>query len=521
MTLRVEVPGEKIVNLEPCKCKNSYGPELAKAESKFSRRIKEFIKKSWAFRSKITVEPFVICYILPSVLAGLAVQNLCLEKSCLVNLQYDEVTCSHIMQGRTHNYTEQEKKVQTMVAGMTAWSFPLQTALPGILTLFVGAWSDRTGNRKAFMVFPILGKLISVIGMILTTVFFLQIGLSETALIEGLPPALAGGRVAMTMAVYSYITDITSDTERTFRLGIITAIMTLSRPVGLALSGIMTKRFGYYGVFTVSCAFYLTGFVYIVVRLKDKTRKKKIDSEKNSILSVFSIKDLVATVNVAFKVREGKKRMQIILIMFAYMFIVGPVLGEAQMTYWFTRYKFKFTEVDYSLFLTYSVLVGSVGSFVTIYLFSKRWKIEDTVIGVIACLSRIAASVVYALAPNRTVYFLGPVLDMFSSAGATSLRSLATKLVNADEIGKTSSLISISEALVPVIYSPVYSKVYLSTLSTFAGAFYLISAALAVPAIIILILLFTLHVQESNEITPPPPPTTLDNKSRENEITRF
>lgn len=72
----------------------------------------------------------------------------------------------------------------------------------------------------------------------------------------------------------------------------------------------------------------------------------------------------------------------------------------------------------------------------TIYLFSKRWKIEDSVIGVVACISRIAASVVYALAPNRTIYFLGPVLDMFSSAGATSLRSIATKLVDADEIGK-------------------------------------------------------------------------------------
>ncbi|XP_026763158.1 proton-coupled folate transporter-like [Galleria mellonella] len=513
MTLRVEVLGEKIVNVEPCKCNKAYGPEKAKAESKFSQRIKEFIKESWAFRSKITVEPFVICYVLPSVLAGLAVQNLCLEKSCLVNLQYDQETCTHIMEGHTHNYTEQERKVQTMVAGMTAWSFPLQTALPGILTLFVGAWSDRTGNRKAFLVLPILGKLISVIGIILTTVFFLQIGLNETALIEGLPPALAGGRVAMTMAVYSYITDITSDAERTYRLGIITSILTLSRPIGLALSGIMTKRFGYYGVFTVACAFYLAGFVYIVVRLKEKT-KKKVEGEKSSIMSVFSTQDLVATVNVAFKPREGKKRMHIILIMFAYMFIVGPVLGEAQMTYWFTRYKFKFTEVDYSLFLTYSVLVGSVGSFVTIYLFVKRWAIDDSVVGVIACLSRIAASVVYALAPNRTIYFLGPVFDMFSSAGSTSLRSIATKLVDADEIGKTSSLISISEALVPVIYSPVYSKVYLSTLSTFAGAFYLISGALAVPAIVILILL---HIQ-SNNSSPPPP---SDTKTKENEITRF
>ncbi|CAG9795759.1 unnamed protein product [Diatraea saccharalis] len=517
MTLRVEVPGEKVVNVDPCKCNKSYGTELVKTETKISKRVKEFIKTSWAFRSKITVEPFVICYILPSVLAGLAVQNLCLEKSCLVNLQYDERTCRHIMQGRTHNYTEQEKNVQIQVTGMTAWSYPLQTALPGILALFVGAWSDRTGNRKAFMVLPILGKLISIAGIILSTVFFLQIGMNETALIEGLPPALAGGRVAMTMAIYSYITDITSESERTFRLGIVTAVLTLARPVGLALSGYMTKRLGYYGVFSVASAFYLTGFVYIIVRLKEKTKKTVDDGDKQSVLMLFSLSDLVATLKVGFKSRQGTKRMQIILILFAYMFIVGPVLGEAQMTYWFTRYKFKFTEVDYSLFLTYSVLVGSVGSFVTIYLFSKRWKIEDSTIGVVACISRIAASVVYALAPNRTVYFLGPVLDMFSSAGATSLRSMATKLVGDDEIGKTSSLISISEALVPVVYSPVYSKVYLTTLSSFAGAFYLISASLAVPAIVILIILLNLNKREKRVVPGP----DAESKPKENETTRF
>ncbi|XP_050674416.1 uncharacterized protein LOC126971939 [Leptidea sinapis] len=514
MTLRVEVPGDKVVNVESCsKCSSkSFSGDLVKREGKFNRRLKRLIKDAWSFRSKITVEPYVVCYILPSVLAGLAVQNLCMEKSCLVNLNYDERTCNNIMQGRTANLTHQEQNVQRMVASMTAWSFPLQTAVPGILALFVGAWSDRTGNRKAFMLLPILGKLLSIVGIILSTVFFLQVGVNETAVIEGLPPALAGGRVAMTMAVYSYVTDITNESERTFRLGIITAILTLSRPIGLALSGIMTKRYGYYGVFTVACIFYMFGFVYILLRLKEKP-KKTVDCEKTESLT-FSVKDLIATVNVAFKVREGTGRLQIILIMFAYMFIVGPVLGEAQMTYWFTRYKFKFTEVDYSLFLTYSVLVGTVGSFVTIYLFSKRWKIEDSIIGIIACISRVAASLVYAMAPNRTVYFLGPVLDMFSSAGATSLRSIATKLVNANEVGKTSSLISISEALVPVIYSPVYSKVYLSTLSTFAGAFYLISASLAVPAILIYLTLYCIRRKDIEN-------TSTEDKPKEDEITKF
>lgn len=325
MTLRVEVP-EKVLNTE-CKC-IPYGTEIKTAETKWNRRLKEYIKNIWAFRSKVTVEPFVICYVLPSVLTGLAVQNLSLEKSCLVNLQYNESTCSHIMEGRTKHYAEEEKRVQTLVATMTAWSYPLQTALPGILTLFLGAYSDRTGNRKTFMVLPMLGKLISIIGIILSKVFFFQVGLNETALLEGLPPALAGGRVAMTMAVYSYITDITTESERTFRLGIITAILTLTRPVGLALSGYMTKRFGYYGIFSVGCVFYVIGFVYILLRLKPKSKKTIENDEKENCLSMISVKDLVDTVNVAFKKRERTSRLQIFLILFAYMLIVGPVLGK-------------------------------------------------------------------------------------------------------------------------------------------------------------------------------------------------
>ncbi|KAL4714938.1 hypothetical protein ACJJTC_003089 [Scirpophaga incertulas] len=218
MTLRVEVPGEKVVNVEPCKCNKAYGTELVKTETKLSKRVKEFIKTSWAFRSKVTVEPF----------------------------------------GRTHNYTEQERNVQFMVDWNDSVEFSPADGPPW----YIGVICRRLERPHR-------------------TVFFMQIGMNETALIEGLPPALAGGRVAMSMAIYSYITDITSESERTFRLGIVTAVLTLARPVGLALSGYMTKRFGYYAIWW-------------------------------------------ATLKVGFKSREGTRRLQIILIMFAYMFIVGP-----------------------------------------------------------------------------------------------------------------------------------------------------------------------------------------------------
>lgn len=57
-------------------------------------------------RDNITVEPMLACYIIPSVLAGLATQNLNLEKACRVNLDYGDTVCDALMRRETANYTE-------------------------------------------------------------------------------------------------------------------------------------------------------------------------------------------------------------------------------------------------------------------------------------------------------------------------------------------------------------------------------------------------------------------------------
>lgn len=47
-----------------------------------------FMEKCGHIRKSVTVEPMLACYIMPSVLANLATQNLNLEKACRVNLDY-------------------------------------------------------------------------------------------------------------------------------------------------------------------------------------------------------------------------------------------------------------------------------------------------------------------------------------------------------------------------------------------------------------------------------------------------
>lgn len=51
--------------------------------------------------------------------------------------------------------------------------------------------------------------------------------------------------------------------------------------------------------------------------------------------------------------------------------------------------------------------------------------------------------------------------------------------------GKVSSLFGVCEAIVPLIYGPMYSYVYGSTLNTMPGAFFLMGGGLTFPAAII------------------------------------
>lgn len=50
--------------------------------------------------------------------------------------------------------------------------------------------------------------------------------------------------------------------------------------------------------------------------------------------------------------------------------------------------------------------------------------------------SKISANVCYGLAPSKTWYFLGPVFDIFGSAGGLVAKSMGTKVVQDDEIGE-------------------------------------------------------------------------------------
>lgn len=51
--------------------------------------------------------------------------------------------------------------------------------------------------------------------------------------------------------------------------------------------------------------------------------------------------------------------------------------------------------------------------------------------------------------------------------------------------GKVNSLFGVCEALMPLVYGPMYSATYAATMTTFPGAFLLLGGTATIPAVII------------------------------------
>ncbi|XP_032515652.2 lysosomal proton-coupled steroid conjugate and bile acid symporter SLC46A3-like [Danaus plexippus] len=476
-------------------CKDSKGTNVKKEQEdvnsfdglnvfqKFKRMI-----------SLITVEPILACYVMPSVLAALATQNLYLEKACRVNLKFDHHVCDALTKRETVNYTLEEEAVQTLVASVAGWKTVLQSFLPCGVLIFLGAYSDRVGQRKFCMLLPIVGEFLTSIGLIINTHFFYELPVEVAAVTEAIFPALTGGWFTMFMGVFSYIADVTTEEQRTLRIGIVNLFYSLGVPVGAALSGILVRKIGLYGVFSISASLYVLSFLYGYYRIKEVKRTDLIVKPSNNccewLRDFFDMRYVKDTMMVAFKRGPNNRRLRVIMLVIVLCVVIGPIYGEMSVMYLFTRYRFNWNEVDFSMFSTYAMCTSLVGTLFSVGVFSHLLKFDDAVIGIISCTSKILSGFMYAFSTTTWQIYIAPLIEIFNGTSFIAMRSMVSKLVEKDELGKTNSFFGVAEAMMPLVYAPMYTTVYTATIKTFPGAFFLLGGGLTVPAVLIFLWLY-------------------------------
>ncbi|CAG9560187.1 unnamed protein product [Danaus chrysippus] len=438
-----------------------------KTEVKNEFKKMSLLNKLRFMRSNVTVEPVLALFVMPSVLAVMATQNLNLDKACRVNLDFPDEVCTNLRLRKRENISSYEDEVQKLIASVQAWKSVIHTAVPTLLMLFIGAWSDKTGRRKICMTMPIIGEFITCVLNMVNTYFFYEVSVEWTVFMEVIFPSLTGGWYTILLGTYSYLGDITSKNTRTFRLGILSLCMTVGFPLGMGFSGLLLKYIGYYGVFSLSALLQFFNFCYVTFRIKDHTWLNKNEEVKKSgavgfFMEFFDIDSIKETFKIVFRKGPNNRRLRICLILAVVCLSFGPMWG----------------------------------TMFAISVFSKRLGVDDSVLGIISTTSKMAGALVTAFARSNYEIYAAPLVEILDGTTTIALRSIASKLVSHQELGKVFSLFGVAETMMPLIFAPLYSRVYILTLHILPGAVFLFTVLATVPAVGIFIWFYGQHKKD-------------------------
>ncbi|XP_059607866.1 probable peptidoglycan muropeptide transporter SLC46 [Phlebotomus argentipes] len=410
-----------------------------------------------------------------------------------------------------------ETESQKIVALIKGYRAPISAIFPLIIVIFAGGWSDKKRIRKPLLLLPIIGEFLGCLALFISAIFMLQLPLEFAGILEKLLPAMFGGFTLMLMGVYSYITDITAEEDRTFRFGVLAVSISLIPIAGVPWSGYLFEKLGYVYLFLLCLIIYIVGIVYALifikevpaprdqeeqkgdtngtngVNLENGQEAKTPEKKKNALLEFFDPTLLKDCIKVLTQKREGNKQILIILLIGAYFTFLGPPLGETDFIYPFARKKFNWQAVEYALFLTYSTFIALLGTVFMISFVSKFLKCSDALIGVISTVGTVVSKPILAFAASSVAYYVGTVVDLFLGCRPIALKSIISTFVEPNEIGRVYSILGIMESLVQFIFPAMYSAVYINTLETFVGAIYLFGEVFFVPTLLIFVYLYIQH----------------------------
>lgn len=112
--------------------------------------------------------------------------------------------------------------------------------------------------------------------------------------------------------------------------------------------------------------------------------------------------------------------------------------------------------------------------------FSKICKMSDPMVGLLASTCCIISRPIVAFSKTSLAYYIGSTFDIFVGTRVLALRSISSTCVHPDEVGRLFAVFGIMEPLSGIIFPPMYSAVYINTLSTFPGTIYFVTTGFLV-----------------------------------------
>ncbi|KAL7012231.1 hypothetical protein ACKWTF_014704 [Chironomus riparius] len=453
-------------------------------EQELDKVLKE-INKNKKWYQKISVEPTIFLYIFAFSLTSVIENVFYVYKSCTVNHNYSHEICMEI-----EKHDEIKTAVQATTAKFLQYDSIAGQIIPIILALFIGSFADRRG-RKLPLLLGLIGKLIYS-SMIIVNSLMPNWPVENIIYTATIPGAITGGDIAIFASALAFLTDITTEADRTVRISILGGAYVGSIPVAV-LTG--TYLYNFYNksftkMFVTNAVLIVLSILYTVVKLDWQTTPKQVSlttiPKSQWISDFFDKKHFKQTVRTVTKKRDNNYRLYIILMMVS-VALYAIQRSEQKYFFLFAQNKLSWTTEIYSYFRTFESASYVFGILVAVPIFSKVFKWKDTVIVVIGACGSIIGRLFFAFVGTTALMYVGASFASVGPIILPALRSISSKLVPCDERGIMFALISACDKLVPIISGVLYSQTYLATMKVYpAGIFWvtIVSQALVFVTII-------------------------------------
>ena len=372
------------------------------------------------------------------------------------------------------NYPDIEDDVQKQATTYIVYYKVLSNLPALVLGLFCGAWSDKYG-RKLPMVLPSIGTTFAIllymsanISPESSTAFFLC-----GSLVQG-----CFGKTSMiSMAVHSYTVDITDSERRTRKLGILAAMQFLGMFLGSLVSGLLLDNTN---VLTTYCSASFMHAVVVVVALAAvwETVTAAEGTEVFPCRSIFRIENFKDSLLVLIKRREFNLRRCISALLFVLILHQTCRTGLTDVTLLYTELPPLSWPTSWFGYLAAAdnAAMGVV-LLIILPILSNVLKLSDSVISILGLACASLRFVILAWSKQTWMVWAAITIGSLGGLINSPVRSLLSKLVHEDEIGKIFAVLGSGETIAK-FQALVFTALYGTTLDIFPGFSFMLASIL-------------------------------------------
>lgn len=375
------------------------------------------------------------------------------------------------------NNPDEEIKVQQL----SAYYLMVYNLLLFVPTIFwgllCGAWSDRVG-RKLPIILSLLGTILAASIFLLSTFYeHQQVGLIFAgAGVNG----IFGKGSTFTMAAHSYVTDMSDDNKRTNYIGQLKAMYLYGMCIGSVLAGICLQFIPYVYIFLICAATSCLNMLILVVLVKES---KPSDNKVNigELFNTHNVKDSLAVV---YKKRDGGK--QCIIILFLSFIFTNQMcnIGHVNITLLYVqKAPLSWSNALYGYLLSFDYFFTGICLTLVLPVLTKTVNIVDKNLFIIGCLSKSMRFLMLGFSTRTWMVFMSVVIGGFREFLSQAAKSILSKTVDKNEVGKMFSLISCNKLAGIFVFASLYSL----TVDIYPGTVFCVQAGLYICMIIIVI----------------------------------